>query len=173
MNTASQERLKAVFPLLATKIYQLSTLMAAEELFITVAQGLRTIEEQDALFAKGRDAEGNVINKAQVVTNARGGHSWHNFGLAVDCYPVDKTSNGVDWNPQHPDWKRMEALGVSLGLTSGANWIRIVDAPHFQLTGRFPVGAPDDEVRELYKSGGLLAVWAAVEASLPAEDVTA
>jgi peptidoglycan LD-endopeptidase CwlK len=169
MNTASQDRLKLVYPKLATKIYQLSTLMAAEELFITVAQGLRTVEEQDALFAKGRDEHGAVINKAQIVTNARGGNSYHNYGLAVDCYPVDKESGGVDWNPSHPDWKRMESLGVSLGLTSGANWIRIVDAPHFQLTGRFPVGAPDDEVRELYKSGGLQAVWAAVEASLPEE----
>jgi D-alanyl-D-alanine carboxypeptidase len=168
MNQASQDRLKLVYPRFADKIYKLSTLMAAEDLHITVAQGLRTVDEQDELYAKGRDSEGNVVDKAKVVTNARGGNSWHNFGLAVDCYPADQ-AGGVDWNPQHPDWKRMEALGVSLGLTSGANWIRIVDAPHFQLTGRFPVGAPTDEVRELYKTGGLLAVWAAVEASLPAE----
>lgn len=168
MNTASQERLDKVFPKLATKIRQLSTLLAAEDIFLTVAQGLRTIEEQDALFFKGRDSDGDVINKAQIVTNARGGHSWHNFGLAVDCYP-EGTDLKIDWNPQHPQWKRMEVIGVSLGLCSGANWVRLVDAPHFQLTGRFPEGAPTDEVRELYKSGGLLAVWTAVEASLPEE----
>jgi len=164
MNQISQERLSMVCPELKDKICQLSTQLAAEGIYITVAQGLRTVEEQDALFAKGRDSAGNVVNKAQVVTNARGGHSWHNFGLAVDCYPVDKETGGVDWNPQHPQWKRMEEIGVSLGLTSGANWERLVDAPHFQLTGRFPEAAPSDEVRELYKQGGLLAVWAATHA---------
>lgn len=158
MNVASQQRLMTVWSVLAQKIYQLSTLLAAENIFITVAQGLRTVEEQDALFAKGRDAQGNVTNKALVVTNARGGNSYHNFGMAVDCYPVDQ-AGAVDWNPQHPQWKRMEELGVSIGLTTGANWIRIVDAPHFQLTGRFPENAPNDEVRALYAQGGLQAVW--------------
>jgi peptidoglycan L-alanyl-D-glutamate endopeptidase CwlK len=166
MDIASQDRLKRVFPGLAQKIYQLSTLLAAQDVYITVAQGLRTVEGQDALFAKGRDAMGNIINKSQVVTNARGGHSWHNFGLAVDCYPIGKDKT-IDWNQQHPQWKLMEQEGTSLGLTCGANWVRLVDAPHFQLTGRFPVGAPTDEVRELYKQGGLSAVWAEVEASFP------
>lgn len=167
MNQSSQDRLKLVFPVLSDKIYKLSTLLAAEDIYIAVVQGLRTVAEQDALFAKGRDAEGNVINRAKVVTNARGGHSWHNFGLAVDCAPVDATGK-IDWNPQHPQWKRMEELGMSLGLTSGANWIRLADAPHLQLTGRFPAGAPDDEVRALYAKGGLQAVWTEVESSLPA-----
>lgn len=168
MNASSQERLKAVCPILAQKIYQLSTLLAAEDIYIAVVQGLRTVEEQDALFAKGRDSDGDVIHKGQVVTNARGGHSWHNFGLAVDCAPVEQTGS-IDWNPSHPQWKRMEELGVSLGLTSGANWVRLVDAPHLQLTGRFPEGAPTDEVRELYAKGGLEAVWMAVELSLSKE----
>lgn len=170
MNTASQERLKLVFPKLAQKIYQLSTLLAAEDIFITVAQGLRTVEEQQALWLKGRDSDGDVVNKAQVVTNAPGGHSYHNFGLAVDVYPADKVTGAIDWNPAHPQWKRMEELGVSLGLTSGAHWVRLVDAPHLQLTGRFPEGAPTDEVRALYEKGGLLAVWLEVEMSLPAEE---
>jgi hypothetical protein len=165
LNTASQERLKLVCPDFADIVNTLYAQCAAENIFLTVAQGLRTWKDQDGLWLKGRDAEGNVINKAQVVTNARGGESWHNFGLAVDCYP-ENVAGMIDWNPAHPQWKRMEVIGVSLGLTSGANWIRLVDAPHFQLTGRFPVGAPDDEVRELYKSGGLAAVWAAVLASV-------
>lgn len=54
MNLASQERLKAVFPKLAQKVYQLSTLCAAEDVFITVAAGLRTVDEQHALWLKGR-----------------------------------------------------------------------------------------------------------------------
>jgi len=129
---------------------------------------MRTVDEQHALWLKGRHPDGTFIDPvrhAGVVTNADGGHSWHNFGLAVDCEPVEKDGS-IDWNAAHPQWKLMEKTGVELGLTSGANWLRLKDAPHFQITGRFPVGAPDDEVRRLYLQGGLLAVWAAVEASL-------
>jgi len=163
MNIASQTRLAQVYPRLADLIEKLSTRCILEGFYITVAQGLRTVEEQQALYEQGRTTPGKIV------TNAQGGHSWHNFGLAVDCYPEDSDGK-VDWNADHPHWKTMERIGVSLGLTSGANWVRIVDAPHFQITGRFPVGAPDDEVRELYKQGGLQAVWDAVEASLPKED---
>lgn len=161
MNASSQQRLSIVFPALAEKIYQLSTRCLQEGFAICVVQGLRTVEEQQALYEQGRNG-----NPGKIVTNAPGGHSWHNFGLAVDCAPVEPDGS-IDWNAEHPQWKLMERIGVSLGLTSGANWIRIVDAPHFQLTGRFPEGAPDDEVRELYKAGGLQAVWDAVTASLP------
>lgn len=171
MNTASQERLKLLYPRLSNKIYQLSTLMALEDLHITVAQGLRTGEYQHSLWLQGRNPDGSYIDPIHhkgVVTNADAGHSWHEYGVAVDCDIVTKDGS-IDWNAEHPAWKRMEAIGVSLGLTSGANWIRIVDAPHFQLTGKFPVAAPNDEVRELYKAGGLQAVWDAIEASLPEE----
>lgn len=166
MNASSQEKLKLVFPRLADLIEQLSTRCIPEGFYIIVSQGLRTVEEQQALYDQGRTTPGKIV------TNAPGGHSWHNFGLAVDCDVVEKDGK-IDWNADHPHWKTMERIGVSLGLTSGANWIRLKDAPHFQLTGRFPVGAPDDEVRELYKQGGLKAVWDAVEASLPQESEAA
>jgi len=152
MNSSSQQRLALVYPGLSDLIFQLSTLCLQEGFAITVMQGLRTVEEQDALYAQGRTTPGKIV------TNAQGGHSWHNFGLAVDCAPVEPDGS-IDWNAEHPQSKTMERLGVSIGLTSGANWIRIVDAPHFQLTGRFSENAPDDEVRQLYAAGGLQAVW--------------
>lgn len=155
MNQISQERLKLVYPRLADKINQLSTRLAVEGIYIAVVQGLRTIAEQQAIFEQGRSAPGKIV------TNAPGGHSWHNFGLSVDC-AIENPDCSIDWNANHPQWKRMEQIGVSLGMTSGANWVRIVDAPHFQLTGRFPENAPTDEVRELIKSG-IDSVWAEVE----------
>jgi peptidoglycan L-alanyl-D-glutamate endopeptidase CwlK len=167
MNAHSQERLKLVYPRLSDAIYKLSTQLAVEGVYIIVAQGLRTISEQQALWQKGRNADGSYIDPIHhtgVVTNAQGGHSYHNLGLAVDCDVLNKDGS-IDWNPEHPAWKRMEALGVSLGMVSGANWVRIVDAPHFQITGRFPEGAPTDEVRQIMKDGGMDAVWAEVEKS--------
>lgn len=155
MNSSSQDRLKLVWPTLADKIYQLSTALIKEGIYIAVVQGLRTVAEQDALYAHGRTAPGKIV------TNARGGQSWHNFGLAVDCAPVSPDFS-IDWNAEHPQWKRMEEVGVSLGLTSGARWAHMPDAPHFQLTGNWPEAEPPNQVQVLYASGGLEAVWAAL-----------
>ena len=45
---------------------------------VRITQGLRTIAEQDALYAKGRTTPGKKV------TNAKGGQSVHNYGFAVD-----------------------------------------------------------------------------------------
>lgn len=156
MDTVSEQRLSLVFPDLATKIHQMDKELEKQKILIRVVQGLRTWEEQDGLYAQGRTKPGSIV------TNCPGGKSYHNFGLAVDCVP---SVNGIDqkyqpdWNSNHECWKTMESVGQDLGLVAGAFWRTFVDAPHFQLNGRFPVGAPNDEVRQLFKDGGLMAIW--------------
>lgn len=154
MDANSEARLTLVCPKLADKIHTMASILQQENLEIRVIQGFRSWAEQDALYAQGRTAPGSKV------TNAPGGSSWHNFGLAVDCAPDDPTKAGyqIDWNADHPQWKRMEEVGRSLGLYAGADFKRLVDAPHFQMTGRFPV-SPDDEVRQLFKDGGSLGLW--------------
>jgi peptidoglycan L-alanyl-D-glutamate endopeptidase CwlK len=161
MDRTSEARLTLVCPALASKIRRMADILLLEGLDIRVIQGLRSWAEQQALWLKGRDANGNIINPHEIVTNAPGGHSWHNLGLAVDCAPDDPTIAGyqIDWDANHPQWKRMEEVGRSLGLTAGADFTRLVDAPHFQLQGRFPIGAPDDEARQIYKQQGAMAFW--------------
>lgn len=158
MDSHSEARLQLLYPRLADAVRQMHDRLLDEGITIIVTQGLRTIAEQQALYEQGRSKPGKIV------TNAPGGHSWHNFGLACDC-AIENSDGSIDWNASHPAWKRMEAIGVSLGLTSGANWVRIVDAPHFQITGRFPIGAPTDEVRQLMTDSGIEAVWAEVEKS--------
>mgnify|MGYP002477972077 CR=1 FL=1 len=54
------------------------------------AYTLRTDAEQDALYAIGRTKPGKVV------TNARGGESLHNYGLAIDIVLlVDKNGDGT------------------------------------------------------------------------------
>ena len=160
MDSISEQRLAGVYPVLAEKIRAIGLQMQAEGIWVRVTQALRTIEEQDALYAQGRTAPGRIV------TNCRGGYSYHQFGLAADVVPsLPGDAYIPDWNPEHPVWKQMEALGQGLGLTVGAYWRTFPDAPHFQLSGRFPIGAPDDELRQLFKDGGLAAVWNAVSAS--------
>jgi peptidoglycan LD-endopeptidase CwlK len=152
LDPASEAKLQNVAPALAGKIRQMAEMLSQEGITIRVVQGLRTWAEQNALYDQGRAVPGKIV------TNAKGGQSWHNFGCAVDCVVMNPDGT-VDWNADHPQWKRMEAVGVSLGLTSGANWTRLVDAPHFQLTGRFPEGAPNDEARQIYLDQGAAAFW--------------
>lgn len=160
MDAVSEARLQLIWPVLAAKIRTMVTMLEQEGIEIRVVQGLRSWTEQDALYAQGRTAPGKIV------TNCKGGDSYHNFGMATDCVPSqfapDQPYN-PDWNSSHPLWQRMEAVGISLGLTAGANFRSFPDAPHFQLTGQFPIGAPDDELRQIFKNGGMEAVWQEIQ----------
>jgi peptidoglycan L-alanyl-D-glutamate endopeptidase CwlK len=160
MDSVSESRLQKVCPVLSEKVQRLAAILEQEGIVIRVTQGLRTWAEQDALYAQGRATPGKVV------TNCRGGYSYHNFGLAVDVVPdVDgrDATFQPDWNTAHPSWRRIVAVAVKLGLDSGAMWKSFKDYPHLQLTGRFPESAPTDDVRRVFKAGGLQAVWHSAE----------
>ena len=163
MGPLSESRLAQVNPALSGKIHQLSLILSLDPqpIILIVSAGLRTWAEQDAEWQKGRNPDGSFIDpihRTGVVTYARGGQSWHNFGCAVDCEPEFKDGT-IDWNASHPQWKRMEAAGQSLGLVSGATWVRLVDAPHFQLVSPYPDAEPNDEARSIYSQEGPQAFW--------------
>ena len=90
---------------------------------INIISGTRTYAEQDALYAQGRTTAGAIV------TNARGGYSNHNFGIAFDI----GVFSGNRYLPESPLYKAVGALGMELGLEWGGNWTSIVDQPHFQL----------------------------------------
>src|SRR5271170_6176713 len=89
MDAISTQRLTLVLPELAQKIEAMATDLESVGIEIRVVQGLRTFAEQDGLYAQ-----------RPRVTNAAGGYSMHNFGLAVDCVP----SLAAIGDPYAPDW---------------------------------------------------------------------
>lgn len=99
---------------------------------VIITQTLRTIKEQDELYAQGRTKQGRIVTKA------RGGESMHNYGLAFDVALV-KNGRAVwdedaDLNKnQLADWEEVGRLGEELGLEWGGRW-RFPDRPHFQYT---------------------------------------
>ncbi len=159
MDPHSQSRLQEVHPILAQKIQQLGQMLMDEKITLIVTQGLRSWAQQEALYEKGRtkQPDGTWHVTGPIVTNAPPGYSWHQFGLAVDVAPINPDGS-IDWNAKHPQWTRIEEVGVSLGMVSGANWVRMVDCPHLQLTGRFPV-TPTDEARQILLNEGIKALW--------------
>ena len=174
MDSVSEGRLSVVCPALATVMRTMAEMLrpAAD---VHVVQGVRSWAEQAALWAVGRKTPGRPCWHDGLVrtlgtcaqhphglrvTNCPPGWSWHQFGLAVDLAPDDPEIPGwqPDWNPSHPQWQKMETVALSLGLTCGSQFRSFPDNPHFQLTGRFGVN-PDDEVRQLFLDGGMIAVW--------------
>jgi peptidoglycan LD-endopeptidase CwlK len=150
MDSLSEAKLQLVCPALALKIQSLYGLITYEP--IRVTQGFRSWAEQAKLWRQGRGDPG------EIVTNAPPGHSWHEFGLAVDVAPFDAEGN-PDWNLSHPVWQQIIKSGEALGLYSGDEFVHCSkDDPHFQLTGTFPV-SPNDEVRQIFLTQGMKAVW--------------
>jgi len=84
---------------------------------IKVISGLRTYAEQDALYAQGRTKPGNIV------TNAKGGYSNHNFGIAFDIGVFE----GSQYLGESSKYQAVGVLGMDLGLEWGGNWKTIVD----------------------------------------------
>lgn len=91
---------------------------------IRITDGYRTFAEQDKLYAQGRTTSGKKV------TNAKGGQSYHNYGLAFDCY---FTENGKITFAKAIN-SEVAKIGEELGLEWGGRWTSIKDMPHFQLT---------------------------------------
>lgn len=111
--------------------------------------GNRTWAEQDALYAQGRSVEGSIV------TNARGGSSNHNFGIAGDC--------GVFQGKVYLDGgnKAQAALAAKVhkacsehaaacGLEWGGSWTSLKDLPHFEAK----TGLTLAQKRSLYSKKG-------------------
>ena len=87
------------------------------------------------------------------VTRALPGLSWHQYGLAVDCYAWVKGK--VVWDPNHPMYLMYQQEAVSRGLVSGRGW-RQPDAPHVQAPaedsplGRFNYNQIDQEMARIW-----------------------
>lgn len=145
----NEERLSRVHPIVRIRGRAMLDLCAHAGLSLLVTQGLRTWAEQDALYAKGR----SVPPRGATVTNARGGQSYHNFGLAFDVVVLDSVGK-ADWNTDHPGWAQAGHAGSSVGLEWGGDWKRFRDLPHFQYTGGLTLA----RCRELYESD-LASVW--------------
>lgn len=109
---------------------------AAHGIVIKIISGTRTYAEQDEIYAQGRTAPGKIV------TNAKGGHSNHNFGIAFDIGIFD----GRRYLESSPLYKVIGALGEGLGLEWGGNWTTIVDEPHFQLRPEWAKKMPESEM---------------------------
>lgn len=141
----SQSRLKGLHPVVETATVALIERCYARGVNIVITQGLRTIAEQNGLFAQGRtQAELNKAGLSHIkaqpdkpkVTNARGGTSYHNYGVAIDFALLLNDGRVVSWDTKLDvdkdgiaDWMEVVDEANKLGFEWGGDWTSFKDLP--------------------------------------------
>ena len=113
----------------------------AEGIGARIISGTRTYAMQDALYRQGRFG-----NPGPRVTNARGGQSNHNFGIAWD---IGIFTAGGGYVTDGPPYDAAAAAGAAPELEWGGDGASFVDKPHWQLATGLTLAA----LRARFESG--------------------
>lgn len=124
----------ALHPILQKKAALLKEECAKAGIAILFSECLRTVAEQDALYAQGRTSAGSIV------TNAKGStySSQHQWGVAIDFYidmDVDGDGDKKDdaFNNSTGLFDKVGAIAKSICLGWGGDWTSIKDRPHLYL----------------------------------------
>ena len=133
MDKITLDRIKLAHPKFRDELYEqykeINSLLP-KGVRLRFAYVYRSIAEQDALF-----------KQRPKVTNAKGGQSIHNYGLAFDIvllYDKDgnETFETASWE-QNKYWMQVVNYFKSKGWQWGGDWSNFKDAPHFQKNYRW------------------------------------
>jgi peptidoglycan LD-endopeptidase CwlK len=120
-------------PIVKERSNQLIQQAAEKGIVIIITDDFRSAADQDRLYEQGRTVEGNIV------THARGGESFHNFGLAID-FAIKTPTENVIWDMQFdgnqngkPDWDEVVEMAKALGFEWGGDWAQFKDYPHLQM----------------------------------------
>lgn len=127
----SEKIIATLQPEVAPYVRTLVERVAAAGIQIKAISGTRTYAEQDALFAIGRI---KALHR-KPVTNAKGGESNHNFGIAIDVGIFE----GKAYLGESPLYATVGATGMDLGLEWAASGIASRTHPIFSCA---PNGRP-------------------------------
>lgn len=110
-----------------------------EGIYVEISVGYRSMEEQAKLYGQGRlgynygGKNYSDLSKPKV-TDAMPGQSYHNYGLAIDYFIVSDDGRNAIWTVD-AKWRRVAAIGKSLGFAWGGDWSDFKDYPHLEMTG--------------------------------------
>jgi peptidoglycan L-alanyl-D-glutamate endopeptidase CwlK len=145
------ERINLLHPKLREEVYAMYEEICAAltgSVFCRFTHTLRTFAEQDAIYAQGRTKPGAKIS------NARGGMSMHNYGLAIDIVLIRNGKEAV-WDMKtdfdgdgKSDWMEIVTIFKQYGWEWGGDW-KFFDGPHFQKT----LGYSVVQLLDLHKKG--------------------
>jgi peptidoglycan L-alanyl-D-glutamate endopeptidase CwlK len=139
----AERKLGGLNPIVANAARQLVANCYNRGVLVCITQGYRSIAEQNALYAQGRTKPGKVV------TWAKGGTSYHNYGLAIDFALYTPDGRQVVWDEKVDydgdkvaDWMEVIQEAKKLGFTCGIDWIgKKNDPPHLQMTFGLKIAA--------------------------------
>ena len=141
MDTITLERINEAHPKIRQTLleqYKEANNLLGKNVRLRFAYVYRSNALQDKLF-----------KQVPKVTNAKGGQSIHNYGLAFDIVLlIDKDNNGTfesaSWDTlkdfdgdKVADWMEIVKYFKSKGWTWGGDWKSFKDAPHFEFNFGF------------------------------------
>lgn len=104
-----------------------------EGIRVVITDDFRSFHEQNKLYEKGRSGDGTIV------THAKAGESFHNFGLAVD-FALTTPEGEVLWDLNYDgngnsrsDWMEVVEIAKGLGFEWGGDWKHFKDYPHLQM----------------------------------------
>lgn len=118
--------LKDLLPVVAAKCSAFISTCKAQGIDVIITSTLRDKESQDALYAQGRTTSGSIV------TNAKGGQSFHNYACAFDFVPI--VNGKAMWNDTALFAKCGE-IAESVGLEWAGRWKSFKELAHCQYTG--------------------------------------
>ena len=119
------------------KIIELMRIMKEKGMPVTIAWGFRTAKKQDEMYNQGRTKPGNII------TNARGLQSYHQYSSAVDLISLKD-----GYNAPYSFFKTMGDEAKKLGLIWGGDWADFPDLSHLE----YHEGWTWEQMEKYYKS---------------------
>jgi len=126
----ASRKIEDLHPEVAKRAIAFKADCASEGIDIIFISTRRDNESQNALFAQGRTTPGKIV------TNAKGGQSFHNYGVAFDVVPL--RDRKAVWGIKGVDlelWQRVGVIGKKHGLEWAGDWKTFKEFPHFQYTG--------------------------------------
>lgn len=129
MESISLDRISLLHPAIinsATLAYAQAVKETDANVHPIIIQTFRSFEESDKIYQEGRTTPGKIVSWAKA------GQSYHNYGLALDfALMIDKK---LVWDEKNPNWLTVVECFKDHGFEWGGDWHNKKDYPHLQKT---------------------------------------
>ena len=130
-------------PFFAQRLTSAIDACVADGYLIRLFEGFRSVERQRWLYASGRTRLGSIV------THAKGGQSWHQYGTACDV--VGYSSGHWDWSI---DYDKIDAIFKDHGFESLK-----FERAHKQIRGGLTIA----QAQRIVAADGIEALWSKLE----------
>ena len=127
-------RLRGCHPELKARVQALIAALEDRGLDIVLTQGVRSVAQQQALYAQGRYKPGKIVTNCDGLVKVSNHQPKEDgYGYAVDV--AWRTERGdITWEGP---WETLGMMAEAYGLQWGGRWASFPDRPHLELSPSF------------------------------------